>query len=158
MVATIEARLRELNINLPATPPPVVEGYVPSFVPFVRSGKLIHFSGRLAKKGGQVWRGKVGGQLSVEEGRIAARGVAVELLSVLRAAAGELDHVRRIVRLLVFVHGTPEFEEPHVVANAASELFLQVFGERGQHARSALCAAQLPFGACVEIEMVAEID
>ncbi len=154
----IAARLAALNITLPDAPPPVVSGYVPSFEPYVRSGNQLYLSGRLGKRNGEVWRGKLGADLTATEGQEAARAVAIELLAVLRDALGDLDRVTRIVRLLVLVNATPDFEAPHVVANGASELLLEVFGERGAHARSACCVAQLPFGACVEIEMVAEAE
>ena len=157
MMASIEARLAELNIVLPDAAPPVVSGYAPVFAPYVRSGALVSISGRLAKKDGAVWSGKLGRELTVSEGQEAARGVAIELLATLREACGDLNRVKQIVRLLVLVNGTEDFQEPHVVANGASELFVQLFGERGRHARTAMCAAQLPFGACVEIEMLAEI-
>lgn len=156
-MTTIDERLSSLNITLPELPPPVVTGYVPSFAPYARTGNVVYLSGRLAKKDGNVWRGKLGRELSADEGKKAARGVAIELLATLRAAIGDLDRVQRIVRLLVLVNGTPEFEEPHVVANGASDLFVAVFGERGAHSRTACCVSQLPFGACVEIELVAEI-
>lgn len=158
MIANVEARLAELNIVLPDLPPAIVTGYTPMFAPYVRAGALVSISGRLAKKDGAVWSGKLGRELSVREGQEAARGVAVELLATLREACGDLNHVKQIVRLLVLVNGSADFEEPHVVANGASELFVQVFGERGMHARTAMCAAQLPFGACVEIEMLAELE
>lgn len=153
----IEERLATLSITLPETLPAVVDGYTPSFVPYVKTGNLLYLSGRLAKKDGKPWQGKLGEQLTTAEGQEAARGVAVELIATLRAAVGDLDCVKRIVRLLVLVNGTPDFDEPHAVANGASELLLQVFGERGTHARTAFCASQLPFGACVEVEMVAEL-
>lgn len=156
-MSMIEERLAALNITLPETPPAVVDGYTPSFVPYVKSGNLLYLSGRLAKKDGKLWQGKLGEHLTTAEGQEAARGVAVELIATLRTAVGDLDGVQRIVRLLVLVNGTPDFDEPHVVANGASELLLQVFGERGAHARTALCASQLPFGACVEVELVAEL-
>lgn len=156
-MSTIEERLALLNITLPDTPPAVVDGYTPSFVPYVRSGNVIYLSGRLAKKDGQPWRGKLGQHLTTAEGQQAARGVAIELLATLRAAIGDLDRVTRIVRLLVLVNSTPEFEEPHTVANGASDLIVQAFAERGAHTRTALCANQLPFGACVEAEMIAEV-
>ena len=155
---SIDERLSALNIVLPDVPPAIVAGYTPIFAPYVRSGNLLSFSGRLAKKNGEVWRGKVGSDLTVREGQEAARGVAIELLATLRAAAGDLSRVKQIVRLLVLVNGTADFQEPHVIANGASELFVQLFGERGMHARTAMCAAQLPFGACVEIEMLAELE
>jgi enamine deaminase RidA (YjgF/YER057c/UK114 family) len=102
--------------------------------------------------------GKVGEEISLEQGKLAARGVAIELLAVLKAAAGDLDNVRRIVKLLVMVNGAPNFTEPHRVADGASELLVQVFGERGIHARSAVSVAQVPFGACVEIDLIAELS
>jgi enamine deaminase RidA (YjgF/YER057c/UK114 family) len=157
-VSSIADRLAQLHIALPDAPPPVVNGYAPKFVPYVRSGDQIHLSGRLAKRGGEVWRGKLGAEWTAADGQEAARGVAIELVAVLRDALGDLDRVKRIVRLLVLVNATSDFEEPHVVANGASELLLQLFGERGAHARTACCVAQLPFGACVEIEMVAEAE
>lgn len=133
-----------------------MDGYVAAFVPFVRTGNLVYLSGRLAKKDGQPWSGKLGEQITTAEGKQAARGVAIELLATLQAAIGDLNGVQRIVKLLVFVNSAPHFTEPHVVANGASELLLEVFGERGAHARSALGASQIPFGSCVEIEMVVE--
>lgn len=158
MIASIETRLADLNIVLPDVLPAIVRGYTPIFAPYVRTGALVSISGRLAKKDGAVWSGKLGRELSIRDGQEAARGVAIELLATLREASGDLDRVKQIVRLLVLVNGTADFQEPHLVANGASELFVQLFGERGMHARTAMCAAQLPFGACVEIEMLAEID
>jgi len=87
----------------------------------------------------------------------AARGVAIELLGALQGAIADLNEVRRIVKLVVFVNSAPHFTEPHVVANGASELLLEVFGDRGAHARSALGVSQIPFGCCVEIEMVVDV-
>ena len=112
-------------------------------------------SGRLAKKTGKLWCGKLGEEITTAEGKQAARGVAIELLATLQAAVGDLDDLRRIVKLLVFVNSGPHFTEPRV-ANGASELFIEIFGERGAHARSALGVSQIPFGCCVEIEMVVE--
>ncbi len=157
MRGSIEERLAAMNIVLPDSPQPIVAGYTPIFAPYVRTGEFVWISGRLAKKEGAVWRGKLGQELSVRDGQEAARGVAIELLATLRDAAGDLRRVQQIVRLLVVVNGTAEFDEPHVVANGASEVFVRVFGERGLHARTAMCAAQLPFGACVEIEMLARL-
>jgi enamine deaminase RidA (YjgF/YER057c/UK114 family) len=157
-MSPIDERLKSLNIVLPDVMPPVVDGYVPAFAPFVRSGDQIHLSGRLGKEGGKPLCGKVGEEISLEQGKVAARGVAIELLAVLKAAVGDLDKVRRIVKLFVMVNGAPSFTEPHRVADGASELLVQVFGERGIHARSAVSVAQVPFGACVEIDMIAEIE
>jgi len=156
-MSAIDERLRALDLVLPDVVPPVVDGYVPAFAPFVRSGDQIHLSGRLGKEDGKPLCGKVGGEISLEQGKVAARGVAVELLAVLRGAVGDLDNVLRIVKLLVMVNGAPNFTEAHRVADGASELLVQVFGERGIHARSAVSVAQVPFGACVEIDMIAEL-
>jgi enamine deaminase RidA (YjgF/YER057c/UK114 family) len=153
----MDERLKTLGIVLPDVMPPVVEGYVPAFAPLVRSGEHIHLSGRLGKKDGKPLCGKVGEEISLEQGRFAARGVAIELLAVLKAAAGDLDNVRRIAKLFVMFNGAPNFTEPHRVADEASELLVQVFGARGIHARSAVSVAQVPFGACVEIDMIAEL-
>jgi enamine deaminase RidA (YjgF/YER057c/UK114 family) len=156
-MSPIDERLKALGIVLPDVIPPVVEGYVPAFTPFVRSGDQIHLSGRLGKQDGKPLCGKVGEEISLEQGRVAARGVAIELLAVLKAAVGDLESVRRIVKLCVMVNGAPTFTEPHRVADGASELLVQVFGERGIHARSAVSVVQVPFGACVEIDMIAEL-
>src|SRR3989441_2918675 len=157
-MTSIYERLQALQINLPEVPPPVVDGYVPSFVPFVRTGNLIYLSGRLAKKDGKPFSGKVGQEITTAEGRQAARDVAIELLATLHGALHDLNRVKRIVRLLVLVNSAPGFTEPHEVANGASELFLEVFGERGAHARSTFGAAQIPFGSCVEIEIIVEVS
>lgn len=155
-MTTVYDRLKALQITLPESQPPAVDGYVAAFVPFVRSGNLLYLSGRLAKKDGKLWIGKLGTEITTAQGKEAARGVAIELLATLQSALGDLDNVIRIVKLLVLVNSAPDFTEPHVVANGASELFLEIFGERGAHARSAFGVAQIPFGACVEIEMIVE--
>jgi enamine deaminase RidA (YjgF/YER057c/UK114 family) len=156
-MSTIEERLRALQITLPDEAPPVVAGYVPVFAPFVRTGNLLFLSGRLAKRDGALWLGKLGRDVSTAEGKDAARGDAIEMLATMRAALGDLEHVARIVRLLVLVNCTPEYTEPHVVANGASELLVEVFGARGMHARSAVGVATVPFGACVEMDLVVEV-
>lgn len=156
-MTTIAQQLRALQITLPKVAPPVVAGYTPTFVPWVRSGNLLFLSGRLAKRDGEIWVGKVGREVSVQEGNAAARGVAIELLAAVQDAVGDLERVERIVRLFAMVNCTPDCTEPHVVANGASELFVQVFGERGAHSRSAIGVAQVPFGACVEIDLVVQV-
>lgn len=113
-------------------------------------------SGRLAKKNGKHWCAKLGEEITTAEGKQAARSVATELLPTLQAAIGDLSLLRRIVKLLVLVNSGPRFTEHQVVANGASELFIEVFGERGAHARSAVGVSQIPFGCCVEIEIVVE--
>ena len=156
-MTTVYERLKALQITLPDVPLPVVAGYDAAFVPFVRTGNLVYLSGRLAKKDGKPWSGKVGEQITTHEGKQAARGIAIELLATLQSAIGDLDKIKRIVRLLVMVNSTPNFTEPHVVANGASELFLEIFGERGAHARTSHGGAEIPFGACVEVELIAEV-
>src|SRR5215831_2824887 len=157
-MSPIEERLKALNIVLPDVMPAVVDGYVPAFAPFIRSGNQIHLSGRLGKERGKLLCGRADNEISVEQGKLAARHVAIELLAVLKAAIGDLGCVRRIVKLFVMVNGAPNFTEPHRIADGASELLVQVLGERGIHSRSAFSVAQVPFGACVEIDMIAEID
>jgi enamine deaminase RidA (YjgF/YER057c/UK114 family) len=150
-------RLNALQIALPLTVPPVVPGYVPAFLPYVRSGNLIFLSGRLAKKDGEVFTGKLGETITLAEGKEAARGIAIELLAILHSALGNLGAITRLVRMLVLVNSAPHFTEAHEVANGASELFTEVLGEHGAHARSAFGVAQIPFGACVEIELIVEV-
>jgi enamine deaminase RidA (YjgF/YER057c/UK114 family) len=145
-------QLRHLNISLPELKPPAA-----AFVPFVRTGNLIYLSGHIAKRGGHPWSGKLGDGITTAQGKEAARSIAVELLATLQAAAGDLNKVTRIVKLLVLVNSAPNFTDQHLVANGASELFLEIFGDRGAHARSAFGVAQIPFGSCVEIELIAEV-
>ena len=149
-----EERIRALGITLPEVTPPAA-----AFVPWVRTGDLVFLSGHIARQDGKPWVGQLGGTLTTEDGQRAARGIAIELLATLRAAAGgDLDRVRRIVKLLVLVNSTPAFTEQHLVANGASQLLLDVFGPAGAHARSAFGVAQIPLGSCVEIELVAELE
>jgi enamine deaminase RidA (YjgF/YER057c/UK114 family) len=145
-------KLQTLNIALPKLTPPAA-----AFVPFVHTGNLVFISGHIAKKDGKPWTGKLGAELTTAEGKQAAQGIAVDLLATLQAAVGDLNKIRRIVKLLVLVNSAPTFTEQHLVANGASELFLDVFGERGAHARSAFGVAQIPLGSCVEIELIAEL-
>lgn len=144
-------RLSALNIVLPELTPPVA-----AFLPFVRSGDLLYLSGHIAKIHGKPWVGRLGENLTAAQGREAARSVAIDLLGTLHAAAGDLNRIARIVKLTVLVNSTPAFTEQHLVANGASELLAQIFAERGTHARAAFGVAQIPFGSCVEIELVAE--
>jgi len=146
-------RLKEKGITLPEATKPVA-----AFVPWVQTGKLLLLSGNIAKKDGKPWVGKLGGLITLEEGKQAARGIAIDLMGVLHAATGNLEKIRRIVKLLVLVNSEPGFTEQHLVANGASELLSEVFGEKGAHARSAFGVAQIPLGACVEIELIAEVD
>lgn len=145
-------KLEELGIALPPVAAPAA-----AYVPFVRTGNLVYLSGHIAKKDGKPWVGQFGRNLSTEEGKAAARAVAIDLIGTLHAAVGDLDKVKRIVKLMSLVNSTPDFTEQHVVTNGASELLGQVFGDQGQHARSAFGVAQIPLGACVEIELVVEV-
>jgi enamine deaminase RidA (YjgF/YER057c/UK114 family) len=156
-MTTVYERLKALQITLPDVQPSVVDGYVAAFVPFVRTGNLVYLSGRLAKKDGKPWSGKVGRDITTLEGKQAARDIAIEVLATLQVALGDLDKIKRIVKLIVMVNSTPNFTESHVVANGASELFLEILGERGAHARTSFGGAEIPFGACVEVELIAEV-
>jgi enamine deaminase RidA (YjgF/YER057c/UK114 family) len=151
-MSAIAAKLQELNITLPPVSVPAA-----AYVPFVRSGNLVFLSGHIAKRDGQVWVGQLGKTMATEEGKAAARAVAIDLLGTLQVAAGGLDKVTRIVKVMSLVNSAPDFTEHHLVTNGCSELLGQVFGDKGAHARSAFGVAQIPMGACVEIELVAEI-
>jgi enamine deaminase RidA (YjgF/YER057c/UK114 family) len=150
---SIQAKLAALNIQLPAVSPPVA-----AFVPFVRAGNLVFLSGHIAKRDGRPWIGRLGDDLTTADGIAAARATAIELLATLElACGGDLERIARIVKLLVLVSSTPSFTEQHLVANGASQLLVDLFGDRGAHARSAFGIAAIPLGACVEIELVAEL-
>jgi enamine deaminase RidA (YjgF/YER057c/UK114 family) len=150
---SIQDRLQALSITLPAVAVPAA-----AYVPFVRSGNLVFVSGHIAKKEGRPWVGQLGLTMGTDDGRAAARAIAIDLLGTLQAAAGSLDQVARIVKVLSLVNSTPTFTEHHLVTNGCSELLVEVFGPAvGSHARSAFGVAQLPLGACVEIELVAEL-
>ncbi|HEV2424918.1 MAG TPA: RidA family protein [Terriglobia bacterium] len=145
-------KLKELKILLPKPATPAA-----AYVSFVRTGNLVFISGHIAKKEGKPWRGQLGAGMSTEEGRQAARSIAIDLMGTLQAAAGDLNQVRRIVKLVALVNSDAGFTEQHLVANGASELLGEVFGTIGTHARSAFGVAQIPLGACVEIELIAEV-
>lgn len=149
---SIYARLTELNITLPPVVAPAA-----AYVPFVQTGKLVFLSGHLAKKDGKVWVGQFGKNISTEDGKAAARAAAIDLMGTLHAAVGDLNRIKRIVKLMSLVNSTGDFTEQHLVTNGASELFGEVFGDKGAHARSAFGVAQIPLGACVEIELIAEV-
>jgi enamine deaminase RidA (YjgF/YER057c/UK114 family) len=149
---SIYDKLAELNITLPPVSTPAA-----AYVPFVQTGNLVFLSGHIAKQDGKVWVGQFGKTMSTTEGQAAARAVAIDLLGTLHAAVGDLNRVTRIVKLMSLVNSTADFTEQHLVTNGASELIGQLFGDRGAHARSAFGVAQIPMGACVEIEMIAEL-
>lgn len=150
---SIEAKLNELGIVLPDVPKPVA-----SYVPFVQSGDLVFTSGQIAIAGGEIkFKGKVGANYTVEEGYQAARLCAINTLAVLKAAAGSLDSIEQIVKVVVFVNSAAGFNAQPAVANGASELYQQVFGEKGRHARSAVGVSDLPLDTACEVEVIARI-
>jgi len=150
---TVYDRLKALNIELPPLAVPAA-----AYVPFVRTGNLIFISGHIAKKGGKPWVGQLGRDVDTATGKAAARAIAIDLLGTLHAAVGDLGKVTRIVKLMSLVNSTSDFTEQHLVTNGCSELIGEIFGAQvGAHARSAFGVAQIPMGACVEIEMIAEV-
>lgn len=149
---SVYKRLEALHITLPPVATPAA-----AYVPFVKTGNLVFLSGHISKKDGQVWAGQLGKNVQTEEGKLAARAVAIDLMGTLHAAVGDLNQVKRIVKVMSLVNSTADFTEQHLVTNGCSELLGQVFGDAGIHARSAFGVAQLPMGACVEIELIAEI-
>ena len=144
--------LNELGISLPPVAIPAA-----AYVPFVQTENLVFLSGHIAKKDGKPWVGQLGKNMATEEGKAAARAIAIDLMGTLHAAVGDLNRIKRIVKLMSLVNSTADFTEQHLVTNGASELFGQVFGDKGAHARSAFGVAQIPMGACVEIELIAEL-
>ncbi|CAG7598071.1 RidA family protein [Candidatus Vallotia tarda] len=145
-------QLKKLDIALPVASIPVSD-----YVMSAQAGKTVFLSGHLAQKNGGVWVGKLGDTISIEEGRRAARSIAIDLIATLHAYLNNLNRVKRIVKLMSLVNSTPNFTEQHLVTNEASELFVAVFGKRGKHARSAFGVAQIPLGACMEIELIATV-
>jgi enamine deaminase RidA (YjgF/YER057c/UK114 family) len=145
-------RLQSLGIQLPPVAMPVA-----AYVPFVRSGSLVYLSGHIAKRDGKPWVGQLGRDMDTATGQQAARAVAIDLMGTLHAAVGDLNTVKRIVKLTSLVNSTGDYTEHHLVTNGCSELFGEVFGEKGVHARAAFGVAQIPLGACVEIELIAEV-
>lgn len=149
---SIYDKLTELGITLPPVATPAA-----AYVPFVQTGNTVFLSGHIAKKDGQTWVGQLGKNMATAEGKLAARAIAIDLLGTLHAAVGDLNRVTRIVKLMSLVNSTPDFTEQHLVTNGASELIGEIFGAKGAHARSAFGVAQIPLGACVEIELIAEV-
>ena len=150
-------QLDSLGIALPPVAVPAA-----AYVPFVQTGSLVLLSGHIAKQDGKPWVGQLGLTMNTEQGQAAARAVAIDLLGTLeaacRAAGTDLNGVKRIVKVLSLVNSTSSYTEQHLVTNGCSELLGQVFGPQvGAHARSAFGVAQLPLGACVEIELMAEL-
>jgi len=150
---SVAERLQQLGIELPPLAIPAA-----AYVPFARTGNLVFLSGHIARKEGKPWVGQLGLTMGTEEGKAAARAIAIDLLGTLQAAVGDLENVSRIVKVMSLVNSTNTFTEQHLVTNGCSELLCEVFGlEVGAHARSAFGVAQIPLGACVEIELIAEV-
>ena len=151
---SVYEKLSALNITLnpPAAP-------AAAYVMYVQTGNLVFISGHIAKNAdGSVNAGQLGKNVTVEQGQAAARSIAIDLMGTLQeACGGDLNRVKRVVKLMSLVNSTADFTDQHIVTNGASELFGEVFGDAGKHARSAFGVAQIPRGACVEIEMIVEI-
>ncbi len=145
-------RLQTLGIVLPPVATPAA-----AYLPYMRSGNLLFLSGHIAKRDGRPWVGRLGRDTDTATGQAAARAVAIDLLGTLQVAAEGLDRVVRIVKIMGLVNSTADFTEQHLVVNGCSELLVEVFGDAGRHARSAFGVAQIPLGACVEIELIAEV-
>ncbi len=154
MVGKIEARLKELQVVLPSPPAPVA-----SYVPYVVSDRLVFVSGQVTvATDGLKYIGAVGKDLTVEDGKAAARLCAINVLAQAKAAVdGDLDRIKRCVKVTVFVNAVPGFSQHPEIANGASDLFVEVFGEAGRHARAAVGAGSLPRNVAVEVEAVFEI-
>ncbi len=154
MAGTIDARLQELGIELPQA-----AAAVANYVPYVVTGNLVFVSGQVTIENGEFkYQGKVGSELTVEQGQEAARLCALNIIAQLKeACGGDLDRVRRIVKLGGFVNSTPDFADQPKVINGASDLMVEVFGDKGKHARAAVSAGALPVGVSVEVDAVAEI-
>nr|WP_316639785.1 RidA family protein [uncultured Roseateles sp.] len=152
-MSNVYDRLKSLGIELPPVAAPAA-----AYVPFVQTGNLVFLSGHIAKKDGKPWVGQLGKNVDTATGKLAARAVAIDLLGTLHAAIGDLNRVTRIVKLMSLVNSTGDFTEQHLVTNGCSELLAEIFGDKGSHARAAYGVAQVPMGACVEIDMIAEVS
>ena len=154
-MSEIEAKLAKMGIDLPSTPPPIA-----NYVPSVRTGNLLYLSGLgpSAREDGTTPSGKVGADMTTEEGYEAARLTGINILARIKGEIGDLDRVRRVVKLLTMVNSAPDFTEHPAVANGCSDLLAEVFGDKGRHARSAVGVAALPNGIPVEIEAIIEVE
>ncbi len=154
MSSAIEARLNELGVTLPEAAAPAA-----NYVPFLQTGNQLFVSGQLPMAGGKLQiSGKLGDGLGIDEGKAAAKLCAINLLAQAKAATGNLDKVARLVKIVGFVNSTAEFVDQPQVINGASDFLVEAMGEKGRHARSAVSAVSLPFGAAVEIEAIFEIE
>ena len=147
-------KLKALNITLPEVAIPAA-----AYLPYMQTGNLVFLSGHVAKQDGKPWVGKLGENMTTEEGKLAARAIAIDLMGTLQhACGGDLSRVKRIVKVMSLVNSSSSYTEQHLVTNGCSELLGEVFGEAGKHARSAFGVAQIPMGCCVEIELMAELN
>lgn len=152
MSTNISERLKALGIDLPPPGPPAA-----AYVMAATTGNTVFLSGHIAKRDGKPWVGKLGKDMDTETGKSAARSIAIDLIATLQNHLGSLDKIKRIVKVMGLINSSDQYTEQHLVINGCSELLFEVFGESGKHARSAFGVAQIPLGACVEIELIAEI-
>jgi len=152
MNPNISARLKALGIDLPPPGPPAA-----AYVMAASAGNMVFLSGHIARRDGKPWAGKLGQDMDTETGKAAARAIGIDLIATLQNHLGSLDKVKRIVKVMGLVNSTDQYTDQHLVINGCSELLVEVFGDAGKHARSAFGVAQIPLGACVEIELIAEI-
>ncbi len=145
--------LARLGVELPAANAPVA-----AYVMAAQTGNTVFLSGHISRKDGKPWTGKLGKDVDTATGNAAARAVAIDMLATLHGYLGDLNRVTRVVKVMSLVNSTPEFIEQHLVTNGCSDFLAEVFGEKGKHARSAFGVAQIPLGACVEIEMIVEVN
>ncbi|MCC7005713.1 MAG: RidA family protein [Ottowia sp.] len=148
---SVTQRLQQLGITFPT-----VSTAAAAYAMAVQTGHLIFVSGHIAKRDGRPWVGKLGQTLNTADGQQAARAIAIDLMATLQQHCGDLSKIKRIVKVMGLVNSTPDFTEQHLVINGCSELLSEIFGSA--HARSAFGVAQIPLGACVEIELIAELN
>ncbi|MDX8464459.1 RidA family protein [Mesorhizobium sp. VK23B] len=153
MSETIEKRLSDLGVTLPAAAAPAA-----NYVPYCRTGNLLFTAGQLPLKDGKLVAGLLGRDIDTAAGKEGAKFCAINILAQAKAALGDLEKIRRLVKITVFVASAPDFVEQHLVANGASDFLVAALGERGKHARSAVGTASLPLNAAVEIEAIFEVE
>ena len=154
MTSAIESRLSALGVTIPENAPPMA-----NYVPFTRSGNILFVSGQISLQDGEMIKGRLGENMTTEEGALAARACAINLLSQVKSACdGDLNRLKKVLKLVGFVNSTPDFGEQPAVINGASDFLVEVLGDVGKHARSAVSAGALPFGVAVEIEGIFEIE
>ncbi|MFG1379367.1 RidA family protein [Xanthobacter autotrophicus] len=154
MTSPIDAKLAELGITLPTPTPPLA-----NYVPVVRTGNLLFVSGQVSiDAAGRIMTGKLGAGVEIEAGREAAKLCAINILAQVKAAIGDLDKVVRVVKLVAFVNSTPDFVDQPKVVNGCSDFFVEVLGDKGRHARSAVGVAALPLDAAVEVDAIVEVS